>query len=251
MSLLEVVLRVPDISHCGLCGRGAPAVHLPRDPRLFQGHAVLTVLLCSVFTSLMCSVSSLSSAGLCTHPGERLCSCTLLHGAECFDVPWHTGMLQTCLWNRCGWCLPLECKDEAAMTSSWAIPLTRGVLRSWWDWRWVNLLTVDTHRLSLWGGKELDICVAAAGPLPQGFLQQTASPVSLHWLMELRCGCKHKRAVYCHCSVSPKCLRSMCLNWQELRRKGQPSQIFSSKSAPDMVLLLDNVGAVDLCLGWN
>lgn len=95
--------------------------------------------------------------------------------AECFNAPWHVGILQTCLWDCYGWCLTLECKDQTATNTSWAILLKRRVLGSWWDLRQVNLLILDTHTLS--GEEGSWISVAVARPLPQGSIQQTASPV--------------------------------------------------------------------------
>lgn len=126
---------------CSCCASPQGCQALPRSRSDFSP------ALQSVFLTDMQCQHSVHSRTLHTPEGEAL----LLHCAvwSCFKAPWHVGILQTCLGDHYVWCLTLECKDQTAMNTSWAILLKRRVLSSWWHLRQVNLLIVDTHKHSL------------------------------------------------------------------------------------------------------
>lgn len=81
----------PNISCCGLRGRCAPAVHIPRDIRLFHGHAVLSVLL----TDMPCQHSVQSRAVCAPMRGFLSARCCSELNAEIHPgiTSWHTSDL--------------------------------------------------------------------------------------------------------------------------------------------------------------
>lgn len=159
----------------------APAVHLSRDRRLFQGHTVLSVLLCSVFSSLMCSVSALSTAGskyswgrgfapgLChmelnalIQPGRQSASDLSLRPLGLMPHSW--------TWWSNSFYSQLSCSFEEE--SPWLL-MSQG--------------TVDcgcTQTPSVRRGRTGQFLLCSCGrATPTGVYGQVAFPVSLQWLV--------------------------------------------------------------------
>lgn len=202
--------------------------------RPFQGHTVLSILICSVFlTDVQCQLSVHSRLQIFLR--ERLYSCTVPYGAECFNTAWQSAsdsslrplglMPYSWTWWSNSFYYQLSCSFEEE--SPWLLMR----LETGDCWLWI-------HRHPLSGETELDSWVAAARPCGAGAIPSITALVGVDaGTGELCVG-----PVVCPPEVLGAC--ALC-DWSWVGR-GQPSQIFSNKSASDRQFQLDTVAAVDL-----
>lgn len=154
---------------CSCCASPQGHEALPRS------HSAFSPALQCVFLTDVQRQRSVHSR-LQIFPRERLCSCTVPYGAECFNAAWQ---------SECFRLVSEAIRIDASLLNLMIKQLLLPAELFFWrgaslapDETWDRgLLIVDTHKHPLSGEKELDSCLAVAGPLPQGSVEQVAFPV--------------------------------------------------------------------------